>query len=180
MLSNRTWPGWIARTTGSVAVWLGSGAVGYSQAAASAPRPPEPGVPEVLSWALSGSSPVALVAAVASALGFVASVYQLFGPKPYSAEQGREDRKHQNESFAAADGRQQSRHETSMDALTEVAEITRRDKHAQAMADLAAGTASPELVATYRQILAAAGVSGQPVSASVVCKPLHQRHRRHR
>ena len=85
---------------------------------------------------LSGPSPAALVAAVASALGFVASVYQLFGPKPYSAEQGREDRAHQNKSFAAADGRQQSRdHENLGDHHRTQAEVAALREQIAVLAD---------------------------------------------
>lgn len=111
ILGGKSWPGWIARTAGATAVWLGGGLVAVREASASIPKPPlNPSLLDLAQWIASGSDPAALIAAVASGLGLVASLFQIFGPKPYTAEQGRRDREHQNASFKAADQRQAARH----------------------------------------------------------------------
>ncbi len=108
----------MVRLVGSLVIWAGGFAATYQQAMASIPKPPDsPSWVSLGQWVVSGSDPAALVAAVASGLGLVASAYQIFGPKPYSAKQGALDRQHQNASFAAADRQQQARHDALMEQI---------------------------------------------------------------
>jgi tetratricopeptide (TPR) repeat protein len=109
ILGGKTWLGWIGRTSGAVAVWLGGGLVAIREASDSIPKPPaNPGWIDLLQWIASASDPAALIAAIASGLWLVASLFQIFGPKPYTAAQSKLDRQHQNESFKTLDGRTQT------------------------------------------------------------------------
>ena len=153
MVGSVTWLGWISRTAVAAVIWLGGGVTSYQTAKISIPKPPhDPAFWDVMQWAVSGSDPAALFAAVASGLGLIASAYQIFGPKPYSEKQGEADRKHQNASFKAAERQQAARHQELKDGIADlIAEVRRTQPGAAApfaetLTELA-GSAEPADVA---------------------------------
>lgn len=153
LLRGKAWVGWIARTAGSLTVWLGGGAVALREATTSIPKPPDnPGWADLAQWIASGSDPAAMIAALASGLGLVASLYQIFGPKPYTLAQGRKDRTRQDASFAALDDREERRHATTYAKVDElaaqVAILTAHLALTQPQQASAAEQAAEELLAT--------------------------------
>ena len=129
---------------------------------------PHPGVLDVVLWAVSGNDRTALLAAIGTGFAFVASVYQLFGPKPYTGVEGQADRKHQDKSFAAADQQQQARHdqvlarleamEQRLTADPAVAETSARS-FAETVGELAETGDATDLT------IAEQAVSGDPLAA---------------
>jgi tetratricopeptide (TPR) repeat protein len=144
--------------------------VSVQTARSSIPKPPDnPGWTDIGVWIVSGSDLFSLIAAIAAGLGFAASVFQLFGPKPYSEAQGKADRVHQNKSFSALDDRVQQRFDGIEDQLRQIAEQFARN---EAVSDASARA----FVATVEQlaaspdeadiVIAEQAVGGHPIAAA--------------
>jgi tetratricopeptide (TPR) repeat protein len=114
----KTWAAWMKVTIGTLGFTSITGLASYATALDKIPKPPDnPSFWTVCLWALGFNDPAATIAAVLAGLGALASLYQLFGPKPYSAKQGLLDRQHQNASFGAADDRHGTRHGETKESL---------------------------------------------------------------
>lgn len=108
MAEGKSWLAYLSQLGGGLATLLGGGAISYSQALSSIPKPPpHPNLPNLLHWILTGDDTAAKIAALASGAGLIATIYPLLGPKPYSRQDGAADRAHQNASFEALDRRGQ-------------------------------------------------------------------------
>lgn len=88
----KTWTAWIRWTLGVLASTGVFGAASYLSARASfRPPPSDPSITDICTWAVSGQDPVALGLAIIAGLSALASAIQLFGPKPATRRDVRED-----------------------------------------------------------------------------------------
>lgn len=133
------------------------GITSYQTARSSIEQPRNPDFLDVITWVLSGSDISALMAAVVAGAGTLATFYQLAFDDPYTAKQGRGDRKHQNASFKVLDKRNDAR-------SGQIIEVVRRDKHEQALADLIAGRAEEKLRRRYERALGLKRFDGSELS----------------
>jgi len=78
----KTWSGWL-KAMGAWLAMMASGGIGaYSTAYEKIPKPPEPGFLKVCYWAVDPANGWPFIGAIVAGLGLIASLVQLFGPKP--------------------------------------------------------------------------------------------------
>jgi tetratricopeptide (TPR) repeat protein len=153
----KSWASWLRATIAALALWSAGGAVSYWTAYGSIPKPPEPEFWSVCRWALSGNNIAAFVAAITSGIGMVASLVQLFGPKPASESLVRKlfgmlDR-NDGRRQAEIEGLVWTEGQESEKRDDETHRLIRTDKHEQTLVDIRNGTCSPEELAAFRKAL---------------------------
>jgi tetratricopeptide (TPR) repeat protein len=174
-MSEKSWTRRVALAIGYAAIWFLGGVTSYQLAKSSIPIPPyDSSFLSVCKWALSGSDKGALLTAIASGLGMVATGYQLFGPKLYTARQGRGDRQHQNSLFRAADSRQSDWHREDIRGHAEtqhqLADLSRKVEELAAAVTLA----SPQAAAAFGETLMELSTSPDEADVAIARKAVEE------